>query len=433
MKVFVSDLHINDNTTYDDFSFRGRPFDSLFIKFMDSIEAKYTEAKKGNGSKRENKKLTLVLLGDIFDLFRTELYADAFGSDHFNPEVVSGVLLDSVLERNIAEKVIKDAFKSYKKSFDRLQTFASKSHTEIVYVIGNHDYPIMESTHLQKLFNDRLNTKIKFCHYLYENNIYAEHGNAYDLHNKRVLLDKSKKTRIVFGDAIVKYMINVFADKYHGVITKDLQRSGDIDNIRPVTVISSWIQSLSSSGRISKSIGRKMENDWAKLVDKLLETDFFKHWYRCMKGGKAGLFGNLLVGLAGKLKLSGRMLSFFSDVSQIKKDRSDHYRNVAENILKDRLGKIKDKPEWLGHVRGKAKKFVLFGHTHESKYEVFIDDKTKEKQFYINTGTWRKIIEPEISEGRWAKDFYARAEMGHTILYENNNKIQVELWDGTLL
>ena len=76
MKVFLSDLHLGDGKERDDFQFH-REFENLVRKLA-----------------REFKKIEMILLGDIFDLIRTQKYYEFEGLPH--PEVKLKVMEDIV-------------------------------------------------------------------------------------------------------------------------------------------------------------------------------------------------------------------------------------------------------------------------------------------------------------------------------------------------
>jgi hypothetical protein len=61
MKVFLSDLHLGDGKERDDFQFH-REFEDLVRKLA-----------------REFKKIEMIILGDIFDLIRTQKYYEFDG------------------------------------------------------------------------------------------------------------------------------------------------------------------------------------------------------------------------------------------------------------------------------------------------------------------------------------------------------------------
>ena len=76
MKLFLSDLHLGDGKERDDFQFH-REFDELVRKLSGQF-----------------KRIEMVLLGDIFDLIRTQKYYEFEGLSR--PEVKLKVMEDIV-------------------------------------------------------------------------------------------------------------------------------------------------------------------------------------------------------------------------------------------------------------------------------------------------------------------------------------------------
>ena len=74
MKIFLSDLHLGDGKERDDFQYH-QQFDDLVRKLSGQF-----------------KKIELVLLGDIFDLIRTQKYYEFEGMSR--PEVKLRVMGD---------------------------------------------------------------------------------------------------------------------------------------------------------------------------------------------------------------------------------------------------------------------------------------------------------------------------------------------------
>ena len=121
MKIFISDLHLGDGSRTDDFN-----RDRELIEFLDYVESKASE---------------LIIVGDLFELWQSDLERVLFAHD----------------------KVIK-----------RLLSLREK--IKLTYVIGNHDYiPFI------RFIDSALGIELEYRNT--ENSIVAEHGNKYDIFN----------------------------------------------------------------------------------------------------------------------------------------------------------------------------------------------------------------------------------------------------------
>lgn len=109
MKLFLSDLHLGDGKERDDFQFQ-KEFDELVRKLSDQF-----------------KKIEMVLLGDIFDLIRTQKYFEFKELPH----------------AEVKMKVMGDIIEQHALFFEALKYFTGKRSNSLRYVIGNHDFGIL--------------------------------------------------------------------------------------------------------------------------------------------------------------------------------------------------------------------------------------------------------------------------------------------------
>ncbi len=108
MKIFLSDLHLGDGKERDDFQYQ-QQFDALLRKLSEEFE-----------------NIELILLGDIFDLIRTQKYYE----------------FHELPRPEIKLKVMEDITKQHAPFFETLTRFSEKSGHQLRYVIGNHDFGI---------------------------------------------------------------------------------------------------------------------------------------------------------------------------------------------------------------------------------------------------------------------------------------------------
>ncbi len=302
MKLFLSDFHLGDGKQRDDFQYH-RDFDGLVRKLSGQF-----------------KKIEMVLLGDIFDLIRTQKYYEFEELPH--PEVKLRVMKD-ILEQHVP-------------FFETLRYFTRKKTHQLRYVVGNHDFGTYLDPRLMEMIRDKFGLALTpENHYRDESlGIWAEHGHRYDIVNTTF---KQDGTPIPYslGDRIVIEIV----DKFYEKVRKKQKELGidpailnDLDNVRPQTAIPDWLDSIDDTGRLRQ------------IYYETIAAFVMNH---------PGEVGNLVFDMiAGKY-------------------RPDLIR-AAKQLAKEGVGK-----------------YILFGHTHAA-----LSKDLKRGRRHLNTGTWRKFIEP---------------------------------------
>ena len=122
MLVFVSDLHFVDETA-GKHNVPATAFE-LVLKNLAS-----------HAEKAKSKEVKLVLLGDIFDLLRTEKWFEVpvnerpWGDKRGEMEKKAMEIFDDIAKKN------KDTFELFRAMKDRFKSMD----TDIIYIPGNHD------------------------------------------------------------------------------------------------------------------------------------------------------------------------------------------------------------------------------------------------------------------------------------------------------
>jgi UDP-2,3-diacylglucosamine pyrophosphatase LpxH len=302
MKIFLSDFHLGDGKERDDFQFH-KEFDELVRKLSGQF-----------------KKVEMILLGDIFDLIRTQKYYEFAGLPR--PEVKL--------------RVMEDITEQHAPFFDTLKYFTRRKGNQLRYVIGNHDFGIRLDPRLPEIIRE--NFGLVFTpesHYHDESlGIWAEHGHRYDSINNTFNNDGTP-IDYCLGDKIVVEIV----DKFFESVREKQESLGidpavinDLDNVRPQSAIANWLDSIDEEGHL-----RRLYNDTI--------TSFLVN--------NAGEIGNFVLDfLQGKYQ---------PDLLKAAKDLAKH--GVA--------------------------KYIIFGHTHDA-----LDEDLGKGIKHLNSGTWRKFIEP---------------------------------------
>src|ERR1051326_7970855 len=174
MLVIISDLHLTDTTTSSNVSAKA---------FKDILGPEIIAATK----KAATKELHIILLGDIYDLVRTDYWVQV-------PSVERP--WNGILDRTIAmnphpnvEKgfnaVLTAIFSKTKFLADMLKTVITSCGnipTKITYVIGNHDRVLNNFQSLQAAIQNEFGYSVTFANYIEEPTygVHARHGHEWD-------------------------------------------------------------------------------------------------------------------------------------------------------------------------------------------------------------------------------------------------------------
>lgn len=222
MKLFLSDLHLGDGKERDDFQFH-REFDEL----VREVSEKST-------------RVEMVLLGDIFDLIRTQKYYEFEGLPH--PEVKL--------------KVMEDITEQHVPFFETLKSFTGRTGNQLRYVIGNHDFGFYLDPRLQGMVREKFGLILTpEKRYRDESlGIWAEHGHQHDIINNTFNEDETP-IEYSLGDKIVVEIVDKFFDevrKKQGELGIDPPIINDLDNVRPQSAIVNWLDYINEQGRLKR-------------------------------------------------------------------------------------------------------------------------------------------------------------------------------------
>lgn len=146
---FISDIEMGRGDIMDDFS-----DDYLLVDFIEKITPQ-----------NSHEKISLVLLGDIFDYMKMG-YKGTY--PRYITEEISVWKTDQIIN-------------SHKNVFTALKNFLKKDNTEVLFIIGNHDADLAWPK-VQKRIKETLRShrQIKFAYQYRHKDIHAEHGHLMD-------------------------------------------------------------------------------------------------------------------------------------------------------------------------------------------------------------------------------------------------------------
>jgi UDP-2,3-diacylglucosamine pyrophosphatase LpxH len=433
MLVVFSDTHISDNSTAR--NVHASAFDLLCQEIVSAADAKGAI------------EVHVVLLGDIFDLVRTDWWhqetvmaqrpwggdldpATAMNQDSARNEAQFAAVLAKILETEAAKRLIKV-----------LNELSGKTNrdTHVTYVIGNHDrvfnnFPSLQQTVTQALTGVK---QVSFANVFRspEYGVLARHGHEWDenchgwsFYNQVLRGRKPAVDR--FSPEAYKVMAIgevVTAELMSGLVhyAKAAQPSStpaytdfiggfkDINNIRPLLDVFPWLEWFARDqlGSYKDALFQAMKQS----LDGVLESSVAKRW------------DDLVTDLIFKGDLTDR-LSLLR--KRILGKSFDQFRNRVGTFTKlqgrhdpghpqkdDYQAGAEQEQEWKtwratppGPIQ-----FVLYGHTHRAKHVAFEASREQRVRMYLNTGTLLPLIQRATDDGfstalQMTMAFFYRAE-----------------------
>jgi UDP-2,3-diacylglucosamine pyrophosphatase LpxH len=451
MLVFLSDLHLTDASTSG--NVHPEALTSVLLDdIVDAVESKQAA------------ELHIVLLGDIFDLVRTDYwvrqYLDAPPAEQNARKAElpwNGSLHpDTALNKNSSPA--ETGYQNIQKSIFGQPVFAAlanflqgaKALTDrkgiplrLTYVIGNHDrvlynFPSLQATISQEL-RRRANIDVQFARELRlsDYDVLARHGHVwdsechgYDLYVKVLhpgeSLDRFSETVHnvqTFGEMVTAELMSGLVHRVHARLRKDGQLENrkffldaikDINNVRPYTQILNWLtwKLAGTYDDYEKNVLMAAVKETALAV---ANTELFKLWRQTCSPVTRTL-----------LATAERLLKW----------------NWNVDIVMNTLGRFSSdsgkKDAYAGHAEEEIKaggmQYVLYGHTHDAKSVYFSGQPDNRVQMYLNTGTYLPLIWKAETNG-FAFDY----RMTITFFYlpsednRNGNKkggVSMEFWNG---
>lgn len=414
MFVVISDLHLTDGTS------GGTLREHTLRVFKDELEDlavkasfRRVECSTPTVVYEPIEEIDVLLLGDILDVIRSARWLDEA------PEVRPWMALPDPRFTKVVGEITQAILAHNQGSIDLLRSLTRPGEVSVPvraveggavseervpvrvrlhYWVGNHDwffhlggpaYPDFEPirrrvVEAMGLSND---PGLPFPHDPSEpaaafaarraaaHQVFARHGDIYDAFNFEGRRDASS-----LGDAIVIELLNRFpraVTERLGELLSDDFKAGlrELDNVRPLLDIPSWIEGLLSRTCDAEVRGRVMEV-WNGLVDAFLALPF-------VRAHDAWLRWDDVDSLAVALRFSHLVpVERLSGAAQWLKRLSGGEETLAAHAMRE------------APFRARTVRFVVYGHTHN--YEVVpldtvVRDHGLYPQMYLNSGTWRKV------------------------------------------
>lgn len=425
MIVFLSDLHFVDETAGK----HNVPTTAFEIVLKDLAS---------HAEKAKSKEVKLVLLGDIFDLLRTERWfevledARPWGDKKKEMEKKATEIFDEITTKN--EDAL-ELLRNIKDLFPAMDT-------EIIYIPGNHDRLCGEIDDLKeriiRLLNLNPHSTSNFKH-SYQNvdyGVFGRHGHEFDKFNYeggRKYADEDY-SRIPIGDPITTELVAKLPYVLMGRVRADgqlspeeqvpLQRNfQEIENVRPFSATLAW---LLYRVREDRRLKEQIEDSVDVVIKDFNNLSFVKKWYE-----RHDKWYNPF-DEADKIQSALYFLEKFKVFSTEK--LFELLGNTKKFFAKDEL--LEGASTEFSHLDSRIQ-YVVYGHTH-NPVKIPLRVRTiggkVQQQVYLNSGTWRK----RYYECKESEDFIGWKEIAYLIFYtkdEKPNELDLpvfETWTGSL-
>lgn len=441
MLVVISDLHLNDGTVCT--ATDEHAAEIFFMELEDQIEA---AGYRPDGTHVPVTEIDIVMLGDIFDIIRSELWLGTAVRPWDKVQKYAPV----------ATQIVKNIIKNNRGFLKRFkdvslnglpvtnpsteQTYNCK--VNLHYMVGNHDwFPYVDAKELdelRELIRNAFGLQQRYFPWKIEewnadavrihdvcmrHRVYLQHGDQYDEFNYHSDIGRGGSS---LGDAIVIELITKFPVEVvrrikkkdpNAVLSNDFLKSlEELDNVRPSTHTVIYLRNV---------IEKLAHSEHRKIV-----RDVF---YECTKSIEfSGIFRE--VARSDKLAtLKLEILNFSSKWSP-----TMIVRMVTKCLDLFRSSYIKCAEE-ESYVKSGKCDFVTYGHTHEqvtAGIGLRNDGDKNVPQIYINSATWRPVnteIRPE-SKKIHGFPYFSEKTMVWVAYFSNGERKgrTYEVWNGQL-
>ncbi len=439
MLTIISDIHLADETA----SHNVNP------EAFDILAKEIQAAAEENGAKENH----VVLLGDIFDLFRTTYWHKYYPDPNDRPwggklDVATAMndkpglveqqfnsVLEAILKRPAAEKFIQ-------------MLTGLLAPARVTYVLGNHDRPLNNFDSLKNKVAGRI-SGVKFQNGLdltADYGLLARHGHEWDEHNNATLLlskvlqpgqhwsslDPQVAHFMSIGEVIT-------AELMSGLVY-DLETNGppglanqvgirDVSNIRPMTDVFEWLDWRTDQQGLNSAEQEILRKALVKAISGVVDSTFGQTWDKIQS--------DFLVSgdIVDRLQLVRSFLSKKGSLNSLHflKDAYEGLRKIVrapeeDDCYKGALTELQNTDAFP------QLQFLLYGHTHEARHDFVRVGSAPAVRLYINTRTYLPLIQKTNNGGAFSMSnqmnivfVYRRDEDTH-----NGPKAQptLDLWNG---
>jgi len=438
MLVLLSDLHLTDESTAE--NVHPEAFTSVLLPEI----ATSAQAKKAQD-------LDLILLGDIVDMVRTDHWlkldpslrpwnGDLDGQTAMNtrPEVETEY-------QNVLRKILlspsAQALKTACRALDGLTVEGRAISPRVIYVVGNHDRPLLNYPALQKQFADWLGSPVVFGHELLagDYHLLARHGHIWDdhCHGYELLRKVLQKGAPVERSDLVCHKVQtigevITAELMSGLVyrvktgagsrnTPDLWRvMMQANNVRPEPEVLRWLE-WTGQNRFNREDKRLVMSALRDSIQDVLDSELARLWDKTKPDWLlSGDITDRLTLLRAALKLD------FNEIERILPLAATVYGAISGSKDVYREGAQKE-------LAAHDVEYVVYGHTHFAATDYVSGEPNGRVKMYINTGTYLPLVQKARDHG-----FGTDYRMTFTVFYrpeedtraKDGRVVSCEVWTG---
>lgn len=442
MLVVISDIHLSDGSTAN--NVHGTAFELL--------NSEIAAAKQAKGATE----IHLLLLGDIFDLVRTDWWhrqtapADRPWGGTLDPR--TGMNQDYGKIQTQFEEVFRGVLanpctRALLHVLNGMPA-AMQLPVRITYVLGNHDRVLINFPSLQQMLRDALPNvpQLEFVNEFRSARygVQARHGHEWDenchalKYYNKVLRPKGQPTCKRFDPAVYRVMAIgevVTAELMSGLvyyagaanrtpsedIAQFLRDFRDLNNLRPMLDVFLWVEWFAR--KRLKAYEGMLHSAMKQALGSLLDSAVAKGWDAVQSDLLLG--GDLTDRLTfvHKHLLGNNFAGFRERVEGLRK-----VGNVVSLLSRDSdpyLEGAKQEEAWTSKAPSGIP-YVMYGHTHQPRNLVVSADLDGGARLYVNTGTMLPLI--ERTEDR--SGFGSLTQMTMVFVYGSDEDTKARRGDG---
>jgi UDP-2,3-diacylglucosamine pyrophosphatase LpxH len=431
MLVFLSDVHLTDGSSGT--TIKSAAF-AKFCRILSDVVGKGRE----RDDQKPIEKVEIVLLGDIFDVIRSNLWLRQQNNHPHNP--IRPWSLETEIDsarwnlQKYTETIVagiterQENIDAMRHLHDFHRACEEKGvQVELSYLIGNHDW----------LINRYPSTRQKIASFLgmpdsqiYANNrfpeyrvfedyrVLARHGDRYDPLNYEKDRDSSSLGDAIVIDVLTRFPEEVSRDPFLSQKPKLIAQLKELDNVRPMLDIPAWIQGVCNG---FPGVEDKVHEIWNDLLDKFFKLVFIKEHDRW--GPDMVDFLQMALRLTTGLPFEKIQEILGQYVVRHFYKKADDYRSFANNEAALRTNQVS---------------YVVYGHTHYVEQvpldRVSIPQDGVLEKVYFNSGTWRKVFEHTAFDAD-SFEFIGWHVMTFLVFYleqEKEKNRNYEMWSASL-
>jgi UDP-2,3-diacylglucosamine pyrophosphatase LpxH len=442
MLVLVSDLHLTDGST-------ARNVNAEAFSLMASLI-------RDTAARRQARDIQLVLLGDIFDLVRTDYWLrtgvppdDRPWGGRADPRTAvnaDGAMIERQFAAVLDAIVATDAARALGRAIEALSE--SGLPVTVTYVVGNHDRILWNFPGLRTRLTAAFPAIASFVTSLEsaEYAVVARHGHEWDdqchgwQFRDKVLVPAERIGRFSAEAYEVMTIGEVITAELMGGLVHHVRRAGappalldqviEVNNLRPILDVFAWLEWL-GEGRTDPHQQMLFEA-LRSAIDGVLASRLAGQWDRIERD--ILISGDLVDRLqqARSLLLGADFGSFRGRVEAARRLQGAFARVFGEE---DRLLEGASTEEVLQAAQAaRGIQRIVYGHTHRARHVYFSGERDGRARMYVNTGTYL----PLISRAADRRSFASSLQMSLVYLYRADEDTEgkvpgttsMDIWSG---